>query len=192
MEGHLALISVTEVSDGILRPLVRLGEEHTVAELKVDFTAQLFEENMRFGQVLAVGSLALIQVGHGIQPHSINTHCQPEVHHLEKGFSDFRVIEIQIGLVMVKPMPEISVRDGIPGPIRGLEVFKDDACVAVLVGSLAPDIKIPPNAAGFGPPCPLKPSVLIGSVVQHQFRDDADAPPMRLTQKLTDVVTRSV
>ena len=33
VEGHVALVAVAEVGDRVLRPLVRLGQQHPVAEL---------------------------------------------------------------------------------------------------------------------------------------------------------------
>ena len=41
VEVHVALVAVAEVGGGVLGPLVRLGEQHAVRELRVDVRAQL-------------------------------------------------------------------------------------------------------------------------------------------------------
>ena len=41
VEGHVALVAVAEVVDGVLRPLVGLGQQHAVGEARVDVGAQL-------------------------------------------------------------------------------------------------------------------------------------------------------
>ena len=62
VERHVALVAVAEVGGRVLRPLVRLGEQHPVREPLVDVGAQLAQERVRLGQVLAVRALALVQV----------------------------------------------------------------------------------------------------------------------------------
>ena len=39
VEGHVALVAVAEVGDGVLGPLVGLGQQHAVRELVVDVRA---------------------------------------------------------------------------------------------------------------------------------------------------------
>ncbi len=77
----MAHVAVAEVGDGVLRPLVRLRQQHAILEVGVDVGAQLAQELVGLGQVLAVRALALVQVGHGVQPQAVDAHLQPEVHH---------------------------------------------------------------------------------------------------------------
>ena len=63
VEGHVALVAVAEVLDDVGRPLVGLGQQHAVRVVGVDLGAHPLEVGVRLGQVLAVGALALVQVG---------------------------------------------------------------------------------------------------------------------------------
>jgi hypothetical protein len=61
----------------------------------------------------------------------------------------------------------------IPGPVGFLSIFEDDANSVVSIRCVAPDIKVSPWAIWRRLPRSLKPRVLIGSVVNNEFHDDA-------------------
>ncbi len=104
----------------------------------------------------------------------------------------FRVLEIQIRLVRKKTVPEIRLGHVVPGPVGDLHVLEDDARVLVFLRRVAPDVKIAPAAAGLGAARALKPRMLVGRVVQHQFGDDAQPAPVRLAQKGFEIAQRAV
>ena len=124
-----------EVGDCVFGPLVGLRQQHPVAVVVVDVLAELSQEGVRLGQVLAVGALALVQVGDGVEPHAVDAHVDPEVEGFEDRLMDLRVVEVEVRLVRVEAVPVVRVRDVIPGPVGRLEVLEDDPRVLVLSGS---------------------------------------------------------
>ena len=56
MKGHVAFVApaLAEIRHRVLRPLVRLGQQHPVAVFFVHMRAQLFQEGMGLRQVFAV------------------------------------------------------------------------------------------------------------------------------------------
>ena len=60
MKIHVRLVALSEIGDGILRPLIRLGQEHAARELLIHVRPQLSQVSVRFRQVFAVGFFALI------------------------------------------------------------------------------------------------------------------------------------
>jgi hypothetical protein len=50
--------------------------------------AERLEEDVGFGQVLAVRALALVQVRDGVEPEPIDSAVQPEVEDLEEGWCE--------------------------------------------------------------------------------------------------------
>ena len=71
VEGHVELVAVAEVGTHLGRPLVRLGEEDTALVVIVDLAPDLAEERVGLGQVLAVGAVALEEIGDGIAAESV-------------------------------------------------------------------------------------------------------------------------
>ncbi len=192
VEGRMTFVAVAEVAGRVLRPLVRLGQQHAALEPLVHVGPQFLQEGVRFGKVLATGSLALAEIGHGVQPHPVHAHAEPVVHHLEDRLADLGIVEIEIGLMVVEAVPVIGVRDGIPRPVRGLEVLENDPRVFVAVGRLAPDVKVAPAAARRRVPRTAEPRMLVGSMIEHQFRDHAQAPLVRLAEEDAEIVQRAV
>ena len=45
-----------------------------------------------------------------MQAHSVDTHLEPEIHHLENLSQHRRVVVVEIRLVMAEPVPEVRVR----------------------------------------------------------------------------------
>jgi hypothetical protein len=82
VEVHVALVAVAEVGGGVLGPLVGLGEEHAAGPLLVEVAAELLEVVVGLRQVLAVGALALVEVGDRVEPEPVHAGLGPEVEHL--------------------------------------------------------------------------------------------------------------
>ena len=161
MEIHVRLVALAEIRDGVFRPLVRLGEQHAAAEFLVHVGAEFNEILVGLAQIFADGSFALVEVRNGIEPQAVDAHAQPEIEHLLDRFVHGRVVEIQIGLVRIETVPVIRFRDRVPGPVRSLEVFKDDARFLVFFRRVAPDIHLTLGRTGRGPARFLEPRVLI-------------------------------
>src|ERR1043166_5087785 len=101
------------------------------------------------------------------------------------------VVEVQIGLVRIEPMPVVSLGDGIPRPIRCFEILKDDTRFGIFFRTVAPDIQIALGRAGWRAPRSLEPLILVGGMIDHQLGDHAQAALMRLGEKRTEVIERS-
>ena len=192
VERHVALVAVSEIGDGVLRPLVRLGQEQPVAELLVDALPDRLERLVRLGEVLAVRSLPLDEIGDRVQPEPVHAHAEPELQHPEDDPPHIRIVVIEVRLVGVEPVPVVGVRHRVPRPVGGLEVLEDDPRLAVLVGRGAPDVEVAPPASRGGAPRPLEPGVLVGGVVDDELRDHPDPPPVRLAQEQPEVGERPV
>ena len=121
---------------------IRLGKRG------VDVGAQRAQELVGLGQVLAAGALALVEVGHGVQPQPVHPHPEPVVDLGEQRPAHLGVVEVEVGLVGVEAVPVVLPGDRVPGPVRGLEVLEDDARVAVALGGVAPHVEVAPAAAG--------------------------------------------
>src|SRR4051812_33566902 len=71
----------------------------------------------------------------------------------------------------------------VPRPVGDLEVLEDDPCFTVLLGRVAPDVKVAVGTTRRRPASPLEPWMLVGSVVQYQLGDDAQVASMRLAEE---------
>ena len=89
-------------------------------------------------------------------------------------------------------MPKVGFGDGVPGPIRKFEVFEDDPCFLIFILVIVPDVEVARAAAGFGDPRPLKPRVLVGSMVNNQLGDDPDSALVGLVEKVLEIVQCAV
>jgi hypothetical protein len=82
VERHVALVAadvrVAEVLHDVGGPLVGLGQQHPARVLDVHHLAAALEEGVALGEVLAVGALALEQVGHGVEPEPVDAEVEPE------------------------------------------------------------------------------------------------------------------
>jgi hypothetical protein len=76
-------------------------------------TAESFQEGMGFGQVLARSAFALVQVRYRIQAQAINAEVEPEVQHPRYLPVNLRIIVIEVGLMGIKAVPIIGLRDRI-------------------------------------------------------------------------------
>ena len=131
VERHLAFVAVAEVRADVFGPLVRLGEQQPVGKLRIEDRAQALEHGVRLGQVLVGRAFALAQIRHGVEPHAVDAHREPEAHHVGDRVEHRRMIEVQVGLVAEEAVPVVLAGDRIPGPVRRLGVGEDDARAGV-------------------------------------------------------------
>ncbi len=89
-------------------------------------------------------------------------------------------------------MPEIGFGNRIPSPIGGLEIFEDDAGIAIFPRIIAPDVKVPVWGTFRRTAGSLKPGVLIGCVIEDQFGDDAKASFVGELKEGAEIVDRPV
>ncbi len=146
---------------------------------------------MGFEQVLAVGALALEQVGNGVEPQAVDAAIQPETQHVEHGLADARVVEVQVWLVAEEAVPVVAPRLAVPGPVRRLGIGEDDPCVAVALVGVAPDVVVVRGRLGVGARL-LEPGVLIRGVVHDQLGDDPQSVPMGGGDELLEVLEDAV
>ena len=107
VEGHVALVAVAEVGADVGGPLVGFGEDEAVGVFGVDGGADLLDDGVGLGQVLAGGAVALDQVGDGVHAQGVDAHVEPEAHGLEDFFDDERVVEVEVGLVGEEAVPVV-------------------------------------------------------------------------------------
>ena len=135
MEGHLALVTVTEVLDDVVRPLIGLAQQDTSRVLLVDHRAQLFEDLVGSRQVLAARSLGLDEVGDGVETETVDAQVHPESDGVEHLLHDPGLLEVEVGLVVEEAVPVELLALGVPRPVGVLGVTEDDASVRIcLVG----------------------------------------------------------
>ncbi len=167
MKTHVRLVAAAEIGDRVLRPLVRFREQHAAGKFLIDVRAKLFQVDVRLGQILAARAFALVEIGHGVEPQSVNAHGEPEIADLFERFVHGRVLEIQIWLVRIETMPVISLRQRVPGPVRSFEILKDDPRVGIFFRRIAPDVKFALGRTGQRAPRFLEPRILIRGVINH-------------------------
>ena len=117
MEVHVTQVAFAKIGRGIFRPLIGLSKQHAIGVVRVYVRAQLPQVLVGLGKVFAIGSFSLIEVRNSIKPEPVNTHAKPEIQYIGKCLVNFRIFEIEIGLVMEKPMPVILARNSIPRPV---------------------------------------------------------------------------
>ena len=140
--------------------------ERAVGKVLVHVLAQDLEERVRFGEVLAGGAVALVEVGDGVEAHAVDAQFEPEVERVEDGALDGRRVIVEIGLMRIEAMPVERLGGRVPGPVGVLEVLEDDAGVLELVGRVVPDVvaaRAPPGARRA-----LEPRMLIGGVIDDR------------------------
>jgi hypothetical protein len=99
MKCHMTLITLSKIFFRIFRPLVDLRQQHSSGKFGVDLCAQFLQNLVCLRQIFIVRTLALDEVGHGVQSQSVNAHPEPESHNAQNSFEDVRVVEIQIRLM---------------------------------------------------------------------------------------------
>ncbi len=119
-------LGVAEVLDHVGGPLVRLGQQHPVRVQLVDLEPDPLQVLVGLLQVLAVGALPLVQVGHRVEPEAVDAQVQPEPQHPQHRVLDLGVLEVQVRLVGEEPVPEVLAADRVEGPVGLLGVDEDD------------------------------------------------------------------
>jgi hypothetical protein len=188
----VALLAVrTEVVHDVGGPLVRLREEDLAGEVGVDGLAQPLEKGVGLGQVLAVGAVALVEVGHGVEAEAVEAQAHPEADDVEQRLLDLGVVEVEVGLVVEEPVPVVLLAHRVPAPVGVLGVGEDDASLGPPVVVVGPHV---PVGLGVGAVLAglLEPRVLVGGVVHHHVGDHPDATAVRLLDQLGGVVDRAV
>ena len=188
---HVALIAVAEILAHILGPLICLREQEPILVVRIDGGAQLLDDLVRFAQILVVRALALDQIRDGVEAEPVDPHVEPETHDPQHRIHDFRIVEIQIGLVAEEAMPEIRLGDRIPGPVRAFGIDENDAGAQILLIAVAPDVEVPFRGAGGRLARGLEPRVLVGGVVDDEFGHHLQSEAMGLQKHGAKIVERA-
>jgi len=117
METHLRFVAVSEIGNGVFRPLVGFRQQHAAGEFKIDMGTQLFQVGVGLGKIFAISTFALIKIRDGVEPQSIHPEAEPKVANFLDCFVDQRVVEVEIGLMRIEAMPVIRFHDRVPGPV---------------------------------------------------------------------------
>ena len=129
---------------------------------------------MGLRQVLAVGAVALVEVGHGVEAEAVHAEVQPEAQRLEHRLLDLGVVEVEVRLVGEEAVPEVGAGLLVPGPVGRLGVGEDDPRLLVAVHGVRPHVPVALGRVGRGAGL-LEPRVVGGGVVHHEVGDHADA-----------------
>src|SRR5258708_5001117 len=138
---------------------------------------------MGLGQVFAVRSLALKQVGYGVEAQTVDPHGEPKIHYIEHRLAHGWVIKIQIRLMTIKTVPVICLRQRIPSPIGKLKILKDDARIRIFICRIAPYIEVAFATSWRSPARALEPRMLVRSMIKNEFRNHKQTAPMRLFEE---------
>ena len=184
----MAFVAGAEILQHVLRPLIGLGEQHAVAVAAVEFMAQAAQYVVGLGQVLVDRALALDQIGHGVEPQAVDPEIEPEPHDVDHRAEHPRIVEIEIGLMRIEPVPVISLGHRVPSPIRLFGIDKDDAGIEKFLVGVAPHVEIAQVGARIGVARALEPGMLIRGVIDHELGDDPQIAAVRLADKLLEVV----
>ena len=60
----------------------------------LDLFPKMFQELVGFRKVFAIRAFAFIKVRHRVQPHSVHTHAEPEVHDGHQAAPDVGTLKI--------------------------------------------------------------------------------------------------
>ena len=191
---HVELVAVAQVGSHVFGPLVGLGEQHRPRRIVVDKGPQALEVGVGLEQVLAIGAVALVEIGHGIHAKAVHALVQPEADHVQHLLLDGGMVVVQIRLVVEEAVPIIRAPHRVPAPIGGLIVEKDDARLGVALVGRTPDVPVPVfgmlgmvRVAGS-----LEPGALVGGVVGDQIGDDPQAAPVGFFHQGAQVVHRAI
>ncbi len=191
VEAQVALVAVAEIVGHVAGPAVGLGQQDASRVVGLDLLADALDERVRLGQVLARGAVALVQVGHGVEPEPVETQVEPEAHQVDHGVGHFGVVVVEVGLVVVEAMPVVLLAGVVPRPVRALHVGEDDAGVRPLLVVVVPHVPV-----GLGVVARRarldEPRVLVAGVVHDEVGDDPDAAPVGVLQEADQVADRPV
>ncbi len=192
MERHLALVAIAEIGGRVFWPLVRLGQQHPARIPGIDPRPEVFQDLVRLFQIFGRRAFLLQDIGHRIQPETIDPQFQPEVDDLEHGLAHRRVFVVEVWLVGVEAVPEIGLGHRIPRPVRPLIILENDPCLAILVRRIAPHVPLPLRTASGRSARPLEPRMLVRGVVEYEFDDDAETARVGGAQDGLEILERPV
>ena len=192
VERHVAFVAVAEIVADVGGPLVRLGEQHAVLVGRVERRAHPLQHAMRFRQVLVQRAFPHAQVRHGVEPQRVDAEVEPELHHVDHGVHDRRVVVIQVGLMREEAVPVILFGDRVVRPVRLLRIGEDDPGFGKLLVGVAPHVELALGRSRRGVPRALEPRMLIGRVVDDQLDEDLDVPLVRRLDERLEGVERPV
>ena len=142
VEAHVALVAVAEVVDDVGRPLVGLGQQHPAGELGVDLLAQRSQVLVGLGQVLAVGAVALEQVGTASSRKPSSPRSSQKRTTSSIASCDLGVVVVEVGLMVEEAVPVVLLALRVPGPVRRLGVDEDDAGLGPALVVVVPDVPV--------------------------------------------------
>ncbi len=190
VEGHVAFVPalrvVPEVVDDVLGPLIGLGEQHGVRVVRVDLRPDPLEEGVRAGEVLAVGALLRVQVGHGVEAEAVDAEVEPEAQGGDDLLHHGRVLVVEVRLVGEEAVPVVLLADRVVRPVRGLGVDEDDAGVLVLLVVVGPHVVVAVRTVRVLARL-LEPLVLVAGVVHDEVDDHPHAAGVRGVHELHEV-----
>jgi hypothetical protein len=93
------------------------------------------------GQVLVVGAFALDQIGNGVEPQPVDARVEPEAHDPENFLQDARIVEIEVGLVRIEPVPEKAPATGSHVQLD-FSVSRKMMRVSVFLVGVGPDVEV--------------------------------------------------
>src|SRR6266699_3208369 len=153
--------------------------------------AHLLEKLMSLGEVFAVGPFSLKEVRDGVEPYAVDSQVEPEIERLEHRLFDLGVVEVQVRLMRIEPVPVVRAGYVVPGPVRSLGVLEDDSRVLVPLVGVAPDIEVAGSAARLRAPGALEPGMLVRGVVAQELVDDPDTAVMRFPDESAGIAERA-
>ena len=160
--------------------------------MTLDFGPDQLQEAVCLAQILTVSAVALDEIGNRVQSKPIDAEIEPELQDLFDLANDARIVEIEVGLAGVEPVPVIGLRYRIPAPVRHFGIEKDDARFLEFIASVAPHVIVALRGTARCVAGALKPGVLVRAVVDDQLDNNADAARMRRRDKLAKIVERAV
>src|ERR1051325_10263756 len=92
----------------------------------------------------------------------------------------------------IEAVPIIRAHFLVPRPVRALAIDKYDTRTGVFLVVLRPDIIVAPWRSGLGTARPLKPWMLIRSMIDYKLSNDANSARVRLPNEATKVGERPV
>ncbi len=142
MERHVAFVAVAKILLRVFRPLIGLGQQHTPGGMRIERRADPLQDGVCLRQVLVVRPFALDQIGHGVQPQAIDAGVEPEAHDGEHLLQNPWIVEVQVGLMRIKAMPEIRTGHRVPGPVGLFGIEENHPCPGIGLIGVGPYVTV--------------------------------------------------
>lgn len=154
--------------------------------MRVDLGPDPLEELVGTGEVLAVGALLGVQVGHGVETEAVDAEVQPEAQRGDDLLHHRRVLVVEVRLVREEAVPVVLLAYGVVRPVRGLGVDEDDAGVLVLLVVVGPHVVVAVRSVRVLARL-LEPLVLVARVVHDEVDDHPHAAGVGRVDELHEV-----